>query len=312
MIILRSIGGLGNQMFQYAFARAIQLESEDKDLYIDTSSYKKYKVREYDLDKLNVRYTDFQSIKFSNLNYNLVRLTQKFYRVSHKIVRTILKKPCLGENSYNFFCNLGFLYNFDFCYYDTSTKGLTKKNKYIYGYFQSEKYFEKYKEIICSELKVKVPLTEKEKEILKLINNTDSVGVSIRVGDDYVKDPLTYVCTPNYFYECMDKLKKINKDSSFFIFTDDVSKVKKNYDFPYDVVYIEGFNAIESLRLLYSCKDFIISNSSFSWWGSYLSDNQSKIVMAPSSFSTNPNLNDNDIFYKQMVKNNVKIAEYKK
>lgn len=305
MIVLRSIGGLGNQMFEYAFARNVQLEIGGK-LYIDIQAYDKYKIREFDLDKLNVKYEMFDN---STKSYPLIRFTQILYHCTKKLAKLCFNKNYLGIGCYKWLYKRGLVYNFDFCYYDTNfTK---KKNQYIYGYFQSEKYFLKNRDIICKELKVKEPMTEKEKEIMQLIKENNSIGVSIRIGDDYVNDPLTYVCTKEYFYTCMRKMKEMVKEAKFFIFTDDISKVKATFQFPYEVVFVEGFNAIQSLRLLYSCKHFIISNSSFSWWGSYLSENIDKIVLSPARFSTDSSICDKDIYYDRMVKVDLEDRSYK-
>lgn len=299
MIILKSIGGLGNQMFEIAFARMISLEYGD-DIYIDCSVYKKYKIRKFSILNLNIG----ESIKFidqSDLKYKekiYLKITQKIYHVYQKIVKIITNKRRIGNKSFSFLSKLGLYYNFDDYYYD-----FVKSNsriKCIYGYFQSEKYFEKYKSIIRNELKVKKEVTSRERELLKEIQNCNSVGVSIRIGDDYVNSNELNVCSQKYYYEAMDKILEKNEDVVFYIFSDSIEKVKEKFNFKYKVKYIEGFNDYESLRLLYNCKDFIISNSSFSWWGAYLSDNEEKVIIAPSKWYNNSEERP-DIYLKEMV-----------
>ncbi len=297
MILLRSIGGLGNQMFEYAFARNLQLKDNDE-LCIDISVYDTYKIRNYDLDKLNVQYTKYKS---RGLKFVIIRLLQMVYHCIHKISKSVFGIYYLGKRTYDLLCSRGLVFNFDFCFYDT--KLVKRKNKYVYGYFQSERYFRENKEQICSELKVKGPVPEKYQVLYEKIKNTNSVGVSIRVGEDYSKDSLIYVCTPEYFCSSMRKISEQVDNPVFYIFSDLPDIVKKNFEFPFPVVYVENVNAIESLRLLYSCKHFIISNSSFSWWGSYLSDNKEKIVYVPARFSTNSKLKDDDIFFEGVIKN---------
>ena len=297
MIILRSIGGLGNQMFEYAFARNMQLMGNDE-LYIDIGAYDTYKIRNYDLDKLNVKYTRYQS---KGLKFKFIRLLQIAYHCIHKISKSVFGNFYLGRRVYEILCSFGLVFNFDFCFYET--KNVKHKNKYVYGYFQSERYFLDNKEQICSELKVKGPIPEKHQALYEEIKNNNSVGVSIRVGEDYSKDSLIYVCTPEYFYSSMRKISERIENPVFYIFSDLPDVVKKTFEFPFPVVYVENVNAIESLRLLYTCKHFVISNSSFSWWGSYLSDNKDKLVYAPAHFSTNRKLKDDDIFFDGVIKN---------
>lgn len=297
MILLRSIGGLGNQMFEYAFARNLQLETNDE-LYIDISSYDTYKIRDYDLDKLNVQYKKYTSV---GLKFKIIRFFQITYHCIHKISKSVFGKFYLGKYIYDLLCSRGLVFNFDFCFYDTNL--LKQKNKYVYGYFQSERYFIENKEQICSELKVKSPIPEEHRVLYERIRKTNSVGVSIRVGKDYSQDPLIYVCTPEYFYDSMKKISEKVENPEFYIFSDLPDLVKKNFKFPFPVIYVENTDAIESLRLLYTCKHFIISNSSFSWWGSYLSENPDKIIYAPVRFSTNRKLKDDDIFFQGVIKN---------
>nr|WP_082665809.1 alpha-1,2-fucosyltransferase [Exiguobacterium chiriqhucha] len=62
-------------------------------------------------------------------------------------------------------------------------------------------------------------------------------------------------------------MKLRNPDATFFVFSDDIEKVKSDYQFEENFIYVQGFNDYESLRIMYHCNHFIISNSSFSWWG---------------------------------------------
>lgn len=303
MIVLRSIGGLGNQMFEYAFARNLELKNNEK-LQIDIGAYKKYKIRDYELDKLNVKYEKFDA----GFKYKFIRLTQVLYHCIHRGIKIIRRTPFLGKTVYKLLVELGFIYNFDFCYY--ATPKIKRNNNYVYGYFQSEKYFIENKDIICSELKVKGEIPKDQKELLYSIANCNSIGISIRVGEDYSNDKLIYVCTPEYFYSSMKKINQMVENPVYYIFSDLPAIVKQKFRFPFPVKYVEGYNAVDSLRLLYTCKHFVISNSSFSWWGSYLADNKNKIVISPDHFSTNKKQDDKDIFFDNMIKNSDGVNAY--
>lgn len=300
MIVLKLIGGLGNQMFEYAFARNLQILLKEN-LYFDCSIYNKYKIRKYSLGNLNIC-SDIQLLDNANINkiQNLyLIITQKLYRVIQKLIRIIKKTDRIGNKFYNFLLKRGLYYNFDRYYYDTLI--CNKKTKCIYGYFQSEKYFMDIKPIVKEELKVKTCISEKEKELLKEIEGLQSVGISIREGDDfkYLK-----VCDMDFYYTGMDIIASRLSDPVFFIFSDCLEKVKKEYKFKYRVKFIEDFEDYQSLRLLYSCKHFVISNSSFSWWGAYLSDNNKKIIIAPNKWNNN-SVDKPDIYYNSMELINV-------
>jgi hypothetical protein len=91
------------------------------------------------------------------------------------------------------------------------------------------------------------------------------------------------ICTEDYFYKGINVIKGKITNPIFFIFSDDIDWVKNNMEFKNTKIYFEyGKDPVwEKLRLMYSCKHFIISNSTFSWWAQYLARNIDKIVVAP-------------------------------
>lgn len=298
MIVVKLMGGLGNQMFQLAFAKAMSIEKNEQ-IVIDLSGYEKYKIRKFTASNLNIgaHLKNVEDVKIPFLEKNLINFSQSTYRACQKIVRSGKKKK-VGKFTYILLAKIGLHYNFDRLYYKTNI--ISGKNKYIYGYFQSEKYFMKYKKIIKEELKVQTSPTKKEEILLKDLCAKNSVAVSIRLGDDYLNSQALNVCNEEYFYRAMKLIVKQNKDATFYIFSDDIKKVKKLFKFEYPVQYIEEFTDYESLRLMYTCKHFIISNSSFSWWGAYLADNQNKIVISPNKWYNNGSEKP-DIFYDELT-----------
>ena len=128
-------------------------------------------------------------------------------------------------------------------------------------------------------------------DLYNIINSSNSICVTIRRGDFISVEEnkkLHYVCNEDYFYRAMDIIAKKVNNPKFIIFSDDIEWVKNNMNFKYDVLYEEGNDPIwEKLRLMYSCKNFIISNSTFSWWAQYLSRNERKIVISPNRWFNN-------------------------
>ena len=96
------------------------------------------------------------------------------------------------------------------------------------------------------------------------------------------------VCDKDYFLKAMDEAKKRISNPTFIFFSDDIEWVRENIHCDVPCYYESGKDPVwEKLRLMYSCKHFIISNSTFSWWAQYLSRNENKIVIAPDRWSNN-------------------------
>lgn len=272
MIILRLMGGLGNQMFQYAYARMLQ-ELYDEVLIIDISNYKYDNLRNFSLNNLNI------CRKIRIVDYYEDNLIDSSFKLRNIIINALLKKEYFGD----FYCTLRSfmgMYYFPGLTYQIFKKSIFN-NKYISGYFQSEKYFEPIKNIIKNELKIKVPINIANLELLNSIKNSNSVCIHIRRGD-YLQYKSILVCDEKYYLKGMEVINKEIKEAKYFVFSDDIQWIKENYTFKYPITFIENNNPdYEELRLMYTCKHFIISNSSFSWWAQYLSENDEKIVVGP-------------------------------
>jgi hypothetical protein len=148
----------------------------------------------------------------------------------------------------------------------------------IRGYFQSEKYFEDFKENI----KELFYFSDEHKLIVEKyftdngLNDKPITSVHIRRGDYLLFSGVHLVCTLDYYKKAI----KTIGDSYFVFISDDINWVKEN--FKSDNYFIPEFNdELLDMTLMTMCNNNIISNSSFSWWGSYLNNNENKIVIAP-------------------------------
>lgn len=291
MIILRLMGGLGNQMFQYAYARMLQ-QVYNEELTIDITGFEYDMLRGFSLDNFDIP----KEIHISS--------DQKLLDISFKIRMKIIDKFInykYSENVYSSLRSCLGMYYFNGLVYYPFTKSIFK-NKYINGYFQSEKYFEPIKELIKNELKVTPPPNSENLKIINEINNCNSVCVHIRRGD-YLKYKSILVCNENYYLRGMDIINENVEEAKFFIFSDDIEWIKDNYIFKYPVTFIQNNNPdYEELRLMYTCKHFVISNSSFSWWAQYLSQNSEKIVVAPDHWFTDGRKTDIYLDWWKIVK----------
>jgi hypothetical protein len=157
-----------------------------------------------------------------------------------------------------------------------------RKNMQIVGYFQSEKYFQKYKELI-QELfapsdEIKSYLISNHQEI---IENSKTVAIHFR---DYKKEDPEQKCHPNCTREYyLAAIQKFPEDFLFVVFSNNIAWCKEAFlNFPRKFLFIEKEHFHHDFYLMSMCKNQIISNSSFSWWSAYLNQNPDKIVVAPS------------------------------
>jgi hypothetical protein len=169
-------------------------------------------------------------------------------------------------------------------------------NVLLNGYFQSEKYFKEHskeiRELFSFPDEYKNSIKEKYNNLLE----GTTCSIHIRRGD-YLKFPDHHpVQTINYF---MKAIRKMPEESLFVVFSDDISWCKDNFPNIEDkFIFIEGNKDYEDLSLMSLCKNNIIANSSFSWWGAWLRKDNDKIVIAPQKWFGNANNhnNTNDLY----------------
>lgn len=225
-------------------------------LLLDTNSYSNQTNRGFSLDK-------FPFLKYSILTNSSIRENSE-------------NKTHLKMMSDNFlFYKINYEEN---CHY------------YLDGYWQSEKYFSNISDLIKRELRPSDDIISK----IKSIKNLDSKSISLHIRrTDYVTSngyhPLQSI---DYYQNAIDI---IGEYDYIFIFSDDIKWCKENFSFK-NMIFIEGFDDVEDLWIMSMCKNNIIANSSFSWWGAWLNDNKNKKVIAPKKwFGDNVNLNTSDI-----------------
>lgn len=306
MIRLNLMAGMGNQMFEYAFARALSLEYQEQ-----------LEINPYFMTLAGIgagRKGYFNNVLcFLNIPEEISFLNKELgylHGVPDIIEFVTLRKyingiRLHGEQQFSQMCRKGKIYTDDcFTYYPYIENGT--KVKKIIGYYQSEQYFARYREIIKKELKVKKEPSKDNKKQIEELNGCNSVCVHIRRGD-YVsnqKNEALVVCDENYYKNGMKYIAERVKNPVFYIFSDNMKEIdwiKTNYHFDFNIRYIELNNPdYEELRLMYQCKHFIIANSTFSWWGSYLSSNQNKLVVAPKVWNKSYS-GKIDVYTKQMA-----------
>ena len=283
MIVVKLMGGLGNQMFQYAFSRELAKMYGEEVCY-DIDSYATDKQRNLALYNLNVpnllNWRDY----FSETERARICKEQKKYRVLQRAMRAIHHSDRVGEGLYKWYLKKGRYYNFDPYFY--SLPILSTPVKVAYGYFQGEPYFRDVIDEVKQKFSISMPIAE-ESELLERIKACNAICIHLRVGDyKNAKNRRFDVLTPEYVQRGINYIKERIKDPVFFVFTNDQNAVKEQFKLQ-DLIYIYGFKDYQDMRLMLSCKHFIISNSTFSWWISYLSENPDKIVIVPKKWRNN-------------------------
>lgn len=299
MIYLEIHGRLGNQLFQYAFARRLSLLykqqmtisfseflEESKHMhqdgwenalqYLRVKSFEEYKGHMYDEIKIS------KHIKFLIfLRKNLVRLYRN--KNFHKMARyeTFISQVFFKFGI--FFLNNGFVnYQNIYC-----------RDYFLKGFYENPCFFDAIKETLVDELKPKSIQNKDVLNLLKTINSTQSICLSIRSFNEIKHNKKQYnlynVCSKDYYYKAIKYMNHRVKDPIYFIFSDDIPWVKNNYDFSELNVYYQckNFKEWEIFYLMSSCKNFIISNSTFCWWAQYLNTNNEKIVIGPQKWYNN-------------------------
>lgn len=254
-IIVNLIGGLGNQLFQYALGYVICKEN-GQNLLVDTTGFQTYKVRNLELDKFNLE-----------LNYAPIELIEKLNK------KTFFHKTLFKEKNFTF-----------------NRKMLKiKGNAYIKGYWQTEKYFEKYKNDIRKIFTFKDFSFIKNHNLLEEIKSTNSVSINLRLCE-YVKNPeiakIHYVCKENYYKNAIEYINQTIENSKFFVFSDDIEMAKEFLPKDTEYTYCNTANWQEDLFFMQNAKHNIVANSSFSWWAAWLNQNPQKIVLAPNEWFT--------------------------
>lgn len=269
MIYINLKGGLGNQMFEYATARCIQERCNDEIVFV-TKSLNQNEHDSFALSHFDIKECQQINNK-SNILFKALCALNVFY----------FSKRKNGQEKFNSLIKKISKFGIYITIYDNPDYDFNTKNKTLEGYFQNKKYFDQIRNILLEEFQVKDPVMEVNKKIYNDIMRTNSVCLHIRRGD-YVNNSTHEVCDLNYYKKAIELMNKKIENARFFVFSDDIEWVKENIKGK-NFVYVENNNpAYEDLRLMYSCKNFIISNSSFSWWAQYLSKNNEKVVIAPS------------------------------
>lgn len=162
-----------------------------------------------------------------------------------------------------------------------------RNDYYLEGFWQSERFFIDSADKVREEFTLREPLRGHNAELAARMAEVPSVSLHVRRGDYFAKAkfrrsfgvPLT-----DYYHRAMIFQAERIASPHFFVFSDDHDWVRANLHFDHPATFIQGNAAEKSyldLVLMSRCKNHIIANSSFSWWGAWLDPNPEKVVTAP-------------------------------
>lgn len=273
MIIILFGGYLGNHMFQYALGRHLSLLN-NQPLLLNNTRYGEIDTagRSFNLDKFNIAdtfinpefLTEFTKKHRSFLEKRI--LAKTFFYKKNYYKHTFITEPASNNQKFD---PIMLTYPF--------------KDVHIRGFWQSEKYFKDIRDVIVDELKVITPINEQNQKHLDNIKNTNSVSIHFRMTDNVATS--AGKLSLDYYQQAIKIITKEVANPTFFIFSDNMNWIKKNFFLDYPAHYIESNPDYEDMRLMSNCQHHIIANSTFSWWGAWLSTNPNKIVIAPEKFS---------------------------
>ena len=301
-LIFRLSNNLGNQMFMYAAAYAFSKQL-NRDLYIDNeSSFVVYKNR-------HTKY----NLNFFEITANLASNDLKYIGIIGNLKRKLYKRLDLFKKNKLFYSELkkegkSTFYNIDFMNKNYNN------NLFIEGYFESEKYFMKYKNEIKNEFNFKNKNEYLQNPLYKDIKNSNSVCICLRQNRfSEGKKQITSKNTLNsetfsneqsvYIIKCIKIIESKIQNPKFFLWSNDYKKIFKFLPDKNKFTIVNTNKVDLDLFLMTQAKHYVVIPSSFNWWGCWLSDNENKIVYRPSdSFFSNYKTNNVDFWPESWIK----------
>jgi hypothetical protein len=291
MVIVRLYGGLGNQMFQYAAARAVahRLRTLVK---LDLSWFEGEEHRRYGLNAFCI--WEHLATR-SEVDDIRGRAYSRVERAALVLARALRSRRAAGALT-----GSGTVVKERHFHFDPEVTAAIG-DLYLDGYWQSPRYFEHIRELILRDFEPKYARSAVDRGLSGEISSSNSVAVHVRRGD-YVTNSGAQqahgLCTIEYYRQAIRLVLQRVEDPAFFFFSDDPEWVTQNIPMPSRATVIEPnplrFDS-DDLQLMATCAHHIIANSTFSWWGAWLAKRPNQTVVAPKQWFRKPACTD-DLF----------------
>ncbi|RPE08157.1 alpha-1,2-fucosyltransferase [Chitinophaga lutea] len=282
MIVVKLAGGIGNQMFQYAFGRYLSV-TFGFPLFLDISLYKfNLSNRTFDLNIFrlhkDIMLTDQDGVASMSRGRATFYLNEQSFHFNDLIERTIRETAAAGKDAVYV----------------------------IIGYWQSERYFETITGAIRNEFRFAEKTGRKFQQLNKRISGENAVMVNVRRGDYLEHLDYHGVVSPEYIQRAMALIMQKTDSPHFFIFSDDIPWCREHIMF-YDNITLVDEKYYDAqfrgyLELMTNCRHFIIANSTFSWWSAWLAPNKEKIVIAPEKWFEAPGADTKDLLQEEWIR----------
>lgn len=279
MKIVNVLGGLGNQMFEYAMYLALKDAHPEEEIYLCTRSYNGYPLHNgYELKRIfgiegpEATLSQLLKVAYPIFNY-------KTWQFMHHILPQ-RKSMALGTE------------NIPFNFHEVTRNG----DVFYDGYWQNENNFISIRDKIIKAFSFSEFEDERNLALACTVLKKRAVSCHIRRGD-YLKDPIMCVCNTLYYEKAFAKVEDLVSPEMYVIFSDDIQWCRKNitsFIEDKDIVFVDWNNGVDSYRdmqLMSLCNYNIIANSSFSWWGGWLNQHFDKIVISPEKWMNKPIVN---------------------
>jgi hypothetical protein len=269
--ITKLLGGIGNQLFQYAMGRAVSLRNKTE-LILDLSGFEHYKLRSYSLSAFALAQRFPSPREVAIIASSKKGIPPPKRSLLDLFSRTPRSLQIIAEKSFSVF----------------QPEALSAPaNVYLDGYWQFPAYFEHIEDILRTDFRFIRPLHRGNKEILAQIRETEAVSVHVRRGDR-VTDPeanqLHGTCEPSFYHQAISRICDECANPHFYFFSDEPDWARNNLRLPARHTIVQsplGTPDFEELMLMSSCRHHIFGNSTYSWWGAWLNPRRDKIVITP-------------------------------
>lgn len=282
MIIIRVMGGLGNQMQQYALYK--KLESLGQDVRMDVSWFKNAALQSAVAASRNLELDYLEGVQYKAASEEEIRsVLGRLWEEPESAVSKIKRKLHLADNPV--------FMESDMYHGQIFSADSFHANKYLVGYWACEKYYADILETLRREIRfpesTDESLQRKNEEMIKRMAEENSVSMHIRRGDylDDANKPLFgNICKESYYASAIAYMKQKHENARFYLFSDDAAYAREHYQGEEFCVidWNRGENSFYDIMLMSHCRHNICANSTFSFWGARLNPHEDKIMIRPS------------------------------
>lgn len=272
MKVVKILGGIGNQMFQYAFLLSLKERCEDTFL-VDTSIFDIWNIhngyelkRVFNIKEKEATVEEIKEVAWYSKNYKVRRALSLYFPK---------KTMCVEKTPYKYYPH--FLDTEGDAYYD--------------GYWQYHKYFDPVREEVLSAFQFVSDDDERNNNLIAQMNNTNFVSIHVRRGDYLESKEYKGICGIDYYKKAIALIRSNITNPTYLIFSNDIEWCRNNITPLLEnspVTFVDwnvGTSSFRDMELMSKCRANIIANSSFSWWAAYLNLNEAKLVVSPKKWT---------------------------